>query len=125
MKVEHIIGYTHKDIPEIIEDKIELAIQWMSVGKVLGQDKIAIEILKAAPCKVHKVIAYHFNIILRKRVIPTSWKKSSLILLHKKGGREKIVNYRPICLMSHMSKLFSRVLLNHIYKKLEEGNRHK
>ena len=84
---------------------------------------ILVIFLKEAPRKIYELIAQHFNTILQSRIIPTSWKKSATLLLFKKGDKSSIDNYRPICLMSQMSKLFSRVILNRINSKLTEGSR--
>ena len=55
--INSISGYTPEDVPEIIVDEIEIAIKKMASGKTPGQDRIAIEILKEAPKKVHEIIA--------------------------------------------------------------------
>ena len=121
--INEIPSHTHEDIPKVMTEEIEVAIKKMQDGKAMGQDRIAIEILKQAPSNVYDIIAHHFDSILRHRSIPSSWKRSTTLLIHKKGDKDNIENYRPICLMSQMAKLFSRVLLNRISKKLEDGNR--
>ena len=43
------------------------------------------------------------------------------MLLYKKGDVHDIGNYRPICLLSVVYKLFTRVILNRIDRTLDEG----
>ncbi|KAK6740080.1 hypothetical protein RB195_008510 [Necator americanus] len=43
------------------------------------------------------------------------------VLLYKKGDPHDISNYRPICLLSVIYNLFTRVILNRIEKVLVEG----
>ncbi|KAK6762180.1 hypothetical protein RB195_023045 [Necator americanus] len=43
------------------------------------------------------------------------------VLLYKKADPHDIGNYRPICLLSVIYKLFTRVILNRIEKVLDEG----
>ncbi|KAK6756338.1 hypothetical protein RB195_014630 [Necator americanus] len=42
-------------------------------------------------------------------------------LLYKKGGPQDIAKYRPVCLLSVIYKLFTRVILNRIERALDEG----
>ncbi|KAE9414817.1 hypothetical protein Angca_004552, partial [Angiostrongylus cantonensis] len=52
---------------------------------------------------------------------PTQWKTSKTVLLFKKGDLHDIGNYCPICLLSVVYKLFTRVILNRIDRTLDEG----
>ncbi|KAE9416572.1 hypothetical protein Angca_007486, partial [Angiostrongylus cantonensis] len=54
-------------------------------------------------------------------MIPTQWKTSKTALLFKKVDLHDIGNYRSICLLSVVYRLFTRVILNRIYRRLEEG----
>lgn len=62
-----------------------------------------------------------FNEILLTEQIPSQWTKSTLILLYKKGDKHDISNYRPISLMSNLYKVFSKILLGRISKRLDEN----
>ncbi|KAE9414444.1 hypothetical protein Angca_004433, partial [Angiostrongylus cantonensis] len=53
--------------------------------------------------------------------VPTQWKTSKTVLLFKKGDLHDIGNYRPICLLSVVYKLFTRVILSRIDRTLDEG----
>ena len=121
--VNKIEGYTQENVPTIMGSEVVTAIKRMPNGKAVGKDKITMDILKEAPSYITDTIATHFNNILITKEIPNDWKKSNTTLIYKKGDKEDIGNYRPICIMSQMSKLFSRVLLNRISKQLDEGNR--
>ncbi|KAK6743191.1 hypothetical protein RB195_010447 [Necator americanus] len=54
-------------------------------------------------------------------VVPKQWKTSKTVLLYEKGDPHDIGNYRPICLLSVIYKLFTRAILNRIEKVLDEG----
>lgn len=44
-----------------------------------------------------------------------------MILLYKKGDKADIKNYRPVSLLSHFYKLFTRVIMNRI-ERIMDGN---
>ena len=44
-----------------------------------------------------------------------------MIILHKKGERRNIKNYRPVSLLSHTYKLFTRATQNRMEKVLDEN----
>uniref|UniRef100_A0A7I4Z6G4 Reverse transcriptase domain-containing protein n=1 Tax=Haemonchus contortus TaxID=6289 RepID=A0A7I4Z6G4_HAECO len=52
--------------------------------------------------------------MLDSGIVPKDWLSSHTILIHKKGARDILANYRPIALLSTMLKVFSRVILNRI-----------
>ncbi|CAK1591052.1 unnamed protein product [Parnassius mnemosyne] len=62
-----------------------------------------------------------FNEILITEYIPHQWTTSTIVLLHKKGKKDNIANYRPISLMSNVYKIFSKVLLNRLTQTLDEN----
>ena len=65
-----------------------------------------------------KLLALIFNICLKHRRVPESWKASSTILLPKKGDLSNIKNWRPIALCSTISKLYSGLLASRLSKWL-------
>ena len=42
------------------------------------------------------------------------------IIYKKKGNKSSIVNYRPLIMVSHMSKLFFKIILNRLRNDLED-----
>ena len=44
-----------------------------------------------------------------------------MVIYFKKGNRKDIKNYRPICLLSNMYKLFTNIIATRLEKKLEEN----
>ena len=48
------------------------------------------------------------------KIVPSDWNEGSIVLLHKKGDIKDINNYRPISLLSHTGKLFSKIILSRL-----------
>ena len=44
-----------------------------------------------------------------------------MLIVFKKGNRKDIKNYRPICLLSNMYKLFIKITTTRLEKKLDEN----
>ena len=44
-----------------------------------------------------------------------------MVIFFKKGNRKDIKNYRPICLLSNMYKLFTQIITTRLEKKLDEN----
>ena len=45
-----------------------------------------------------------------------------MVIFFKKGNRKHIKNYRPICLLSNMYKLFTKIITTRLEKKLDENH---
>ncbi|XP_023219815.1 uncharacterized protein LOC111621797 [Centruroides sculpturatus] len=54
--------------------------------------------------------------------IPSAWKTSTTILLHKKGDRDNITNWRPIALANTLGKLYSACIACRLLRWCEEND---
>uniref|UniRef100_A0A7I4YIY3 Reverse transcriptase domain-containing protein n=1 Tax=Haemonchus contortus TaxID=6289 RepID=A0A7I4YIY3_HAECO len=107
--------------PSVLPSEIRHAIKSMKNCTAPGPDRIKPEHLKSIPQVIIKTLARLFTRYLSECKVPTSWKTSKTVLLYKKGDPDDIGNCRPICLLSVIYTLFTRVILNRIGRILDEG----
>lgn len=108
-------------VPEILESEIRYAIKTQKNDKAPGEDGIRNELLKGTLEAITEILVHLFNLILIRETIPVQWTQSTIILLHKKGDKSNIENYRPISLLSNLYKIFAKVILNRISLVLDEN----
>lgn len=107
-------------IPPILKHEVENAVFTQKNNKAPGPDGILNETMKLILPETITRLTALYNNILYSEYIPTQWTTSTITLIHKKGNRDDINNYRPISLMSNIYKVFSKIILNRITKKLDE-----
>lgn len=110
-----------EQIPQVLESEVENALQTQKRDKASGPDRIGNNFLIDSKETIIPILTYLFNDVLNTEHIPDQWTTSTIILLHKKGDKNDIGNYRPISLMSNIYKVFAKVLLNRISKTLDEN----
>ena len=102
-------------VPEVKE-----ALKTLKNGKAYGWDKIPNEALKNLPdCMVNKITLL-FNNIKSKGRMPNGWNRGRVTLVHKRGQRELLGNYRPITVLVSLSSLFSKLLNERLIKVTEK-----
>ena len=111
-------------VPEVTSNEIEAAIKLCKMGKSCGPDGVTNEMLKLADTTILNALVTLFNECLEQRKIPDEWNDATIILLHKKGDRKDISNYRPISLLSCVYKIFTKVLTQRITNTLDENQPH-
>lgn len=112
------------ELPDIMHEEIEKAVRTQKPDKAPGSDGISNEFLilnKNHLIPILKHIFKFFNQVLQTETIPYQWTTSSIVLLHKKGDKNNINNYRPISLMSNIYKIFAKVILSRISNILDEN----
>ena len=63
-----------------------------------------------------------FNeIIKRNNFTPDEWKKVKIKVIHKNGDVENVINYRPICSLPALYKLFSKILYGRLYPMRDQN----
>ncbi len=101
--------------------EVEAALRKMKNGKEAGKDQVNIETLKAGDETIAKQLAKLYTKCMTERRIPKTWKEANMMIFFKKGNIKDIMNYRPICLLSNMYKLFTNVITTRLEKKLDEN----
>ncbi|KAI5717819.1 hypothetical protein M8J77_011797 [Diaphorina citri] len=106
---------------KLLESEIQMVIDSLKKNKAPGPDNISNEMIIYGGDQMTKKIVSIFNRILLEQFIPAQWKTSKIILLHKKGAKNDIKNYRPITLSSVMYKMFAKILQHRLKKILNEN----
>ena len=77
--------------------------------------------IKACDDETREMMRQIFNEIKkRNNFTPDEWKKMKIKVIHKKGDVEDVSNYRPICSLPAMYKLFSTILYGRLYPMLDQ-----
>lgn len=113
-RVEAITG------PSITADEVAKAIRQARNGKAVGPDEIPTEVVKWFGGKAVGVMTELFNLIYDTGVIPKDWLRSTFIALPKKPNAKECCEYRTVSLMSHVLKIFLRVIHERMRNKAEE-----
>ena len=95
-------------------EEIQTAIESMAYNKAAGCDNITAEMMKAMEEEHLDYLLKLFNKIWDTMQVPEDWKKGVIVKIPKKGNLSDCNNWRGITLLSVVSKVFSKVLLNRI-----------
>ena len=90
--------------------------------KSFGHDRISSKIIKLLAYDIAPPLHIIINKIIKYSVFPTTWKKSDVIPLFKKGNKGDIGNYRPISLLPCLSKIAEKVMVQQISQYFETNN---
>ncbi|GFS06184.1 endonuclease-reverse transcriptase [Elysia marginata] len=82
----------------------------MNKNKAPGPDEITSDIIRIGGAPAISYLTKALNQILTLKEIPPSWNEAKIIILYKKGDPGDIANYRPISLLSHSYKIFTRLI---------------
>lgn len=107
--------------PPITADEVRKSAEQMKDGKAPGPDDLHAEFLKMLDEDGIKWLTKLFNYIYSTGDIPRDWLKSTFIPIPKKASAKKCEDYRLISLMSHLLKLFLKIIHKRIYRRCEEN----
>ena len=100
-------------------EEVYLALQNLGPTKAHGPDGFSSRILKECAYQLAPSFLYLFTKSLRLSQIPAEWKLANIIPVHKKGAKDHVENYRPISLLSIISKTLERCVLNHLSNRIQ------
>ena len=92
----------------------------IDTNKATGPDGISPKLLKEAGSAISPSLTKLFNLSLSECKVPKEWKKADVVPLHKKNAKSIADNYRPVSLLSCVSKLLERLVFKHMYNYFKE-----
>jgi hypothetical protein len=93
----------------------------LDTSKATGQDQINNRILKECASVLCVPLSALFNKSLELGIFPSSWKEAMVTAIFKKQDRQLKENYRPISLLSCISKIFELIIYNTTYSHLKRN----
>ena len=106
---------------EETEETIVKLIDRIRVDVATGEDEISAKLIKDAKYTIAGPLTKLVNLSYKKSTFPSSMKIAVIKALHKKNCTEDISNYRPLSILSVLSKIFERSATDQIVKYLEEN----
>ena len=76
--------------------------------------------LKATVGTITPAVTKLFNMSIKSRKLPNKWKLALVTPIPKPGNKSDPANYRPISLLSILSKLLGKCIHIHLLKHLQE-----
>ena len=89
-----------------------------NLNKASGPNCILVEILKDMKSEISVSLSTLTNLSFHTGIFPSSLKLARVMPIFKKGDQQDCNNYRPISVLSNISKLIEKLLYNRLYKFL-------
>jgi hypothetical protein len=89
------------------EKKIAEVIKWRDDLSANGINGISHRVIKGAGAEGVKFVRTLVRGIIKSGRVMNSWKEVRTILIHKKGDRDEIANWRPISITNCMYRIFT------------------
>ena len=112
-------------IPEELlcdEDFVLKLLASLDTSKATGPDKISALMLKKTAISIAASVTSLFNQSLRDGRVPLEWKLSHVVPIPKQSPANSPDKYRPVSLLSILSKILERHVYNVIADHLDESN---
>ena len=105
----------------IQESEILDILKSIDTSKSTGPDGISPRMLKEAAAVIYPSLCRLINLSLSSCKVPSEWKKAHVLPLHKKKEKDILDNYRPVSLLSCVSKILERALFKHVFNYFRDN----
>ena len=107
---------------KILRNDVFHALAGLNPGKAYGPDGVPPIVLRNCASVLAPCLVKLFQLCLSTSTFPSCWKFAYIQPVPKKGDRSNPSNYRPIALISCLSKVFESILNKKILKHLSLHN---
>ena len=113
---------TRLDLFSTTPEEVFSALSILDSNKSVGADFISNKVLKECAQSLCEPLSRFFNMSFTQCIFPATWKGANVVPLFKKENRHLVSNYRPVSLLSNLSKVMEKVVYKKIYKYLDDNN---
>lgn len=107
---------------QVNPEKVKILLKNTNTKKAIGPDDISPHILHMCSDELANPLTSLFQTCVDEKVWPSLWKKARVIPVHKKNSKADPGNYRPISLLSNISKILEKIIVDEINEHLNEHN---
>ena len=100
------------------ELEVQRLLSHLNVHKSTGPGAIGNWVLKHCSTSLCKPLIAIFKKSLSDGTFPSIWKQANVCPVFKKGSKSYKTNYRPISLLSNMSKILEKIVYKRLYEYL-------
>ena len=104
----------------ITEKEVYNLLRSLDEKKAVGPDGISPRLLRGCAKELAPPLTILFNNCIRAKRWPRLWKISQVVPVHKKGDKSDIKNYRPVSLLSVLSKILEKLIASRIQSHIEK-----
>ena len=127
--VEHINDYYRKlgvrkngfKLTPVTTEEVCKKLSALNPNKATGHDKIPPRFLRDSAVTIAPLITHIINLSIKQGQVPQDFKLAKVTPLHKKGSKLDPGNYRPISILSAISKIIEKIVYEQIARYLEEN----
>ena len=103
-------------IPNVTEEFVFKELRCLDSKKSMGDDGINADFLKMCTPSIVSYITKLINESIITSEYPSAWKIAKITALFKGGDDKDVNNYRPISILSTVSKIIEKHVYSHLYK---------
>ena len=108
------IAFRPKDVRRILKK--------LNVDKANGPDEIPTRVLRECSAELARPLSCLFKLCFMQGVFPQQWKSASVIPIHKRNSKSDPTMYRPISLLSNISKVMETIVQMQLLSYLLKNN---
>ena len=108
---------------QVTESQVLKILNSLDVNKSTGPDKMPTKLIKMIAILIVTPLTSLYNKSLKSGIFPKQWKEAQVTPIFKKNGSPSDVKqYRPISLLSCLSKILEKLVFSSIYSHISSKN---
>ena len=116
----YLISPTRSFFSPATAEEIYSLIGNTKIKKAVRENDITNKLLKLSNAVISPFLCNIFNCCIHQGEFPNSLKIAEVVPVFKKGDSNLLTNYRPISILSQLSKIFQKLIFTRIKKYLEK-----